>query len=92
MKGIILGIRKRPWAALVCFFAAFSVIWTLIEGLSHLITGLEIRGAPVLAVVALIGIGYSLYTIRRPAEIAFDITHTNTRIQIRHSMFRTRSR
>ncbi len=83
MKGIILGIRKHPWTSLVYFFASFSVLWTLIEGLTHFIPTLNIRGVPYLLVVVAIGIAYSACRIRRPSSVTFSISHTNTKILIK---------
>lgn len=83
MKGIILGIQKHPWTALGYFFASFSVLWTLIEGLTHFIPTLDIRGIPSLLGVVIIGIIYSVYRIRRLSSVTFRITHTNTKIQIK---------
>ena len=83
MKGIILGIRKHPRISLVYFFASFSVLWTLIEGLTHFIPTLNIRGVLSLLVVVAIGIAYSAYRIRRPSSVTFSIAHTNTKIQVK---------
>jgi len=83
LQGIILGIRKHPWRALVYFFASFSVLWTLIEGLTHFMPTLDIRGIPSLLVVVAIGIVYSACRIRRPSSVTFSIAHTNTKIQIK---------
>jgi len=83
LKGIIIGIRKHPWTLLVYFFASFSVFWTLIEGLTHFIPTLNIRGVPSLLVVLAIGIVYSVFRIRRPSSVTFSIAHTNTKIQIK---------
>ena len=83
LKGIILGIRKHPWTAFVYFFASFSVLWTLIEGLTHFIPTLNIRGVPSLLGVVIVGIVYSAYRIRRPFSVIFNIAHTNTKIQIK---------
>ncbi len=83
LKGIILGIQKHPWTLLVYFFASFSVLWTLIEGLTHFIPTINIRGVPSLIVVVVIGIFYSICRIRRPSSITFSIAHTNTNIQIK---------
>jgi len=83
LEGIILGIRKHPWTSLVYFFASFSVLWTLIEGLTHFIPTLNIQGIPSLLVVLVIGIVYSVFKIRRPTSVTFGIAHTNTKIQIK---------
>jgi len=83
LKGIFLGIQKHPWTSLVYFFASFSVLWTLIEGLTHFIPTLNIRGVPSLLVVVAIGIVYSACRIRRPSSVIFSIAHTNTKIQIK---------
>lgn len=83
MKGIILGIRSHPWKSLVYFFASFSVLWTLIEGLTHFIPTLNIRGLPSLLAVVAIGIVHSASRIHRPSSVAFSIAHTNTKIQIK---------
>ena len=83
MKAIILGIQKHPWRALVYFFASFSVLWTLIEGLTHFIPTLNIKGVPSLLVVVGIGIIYSACKIRRPSSVTFSIANSNTKIQIK---------
>ena len=85
MKGIILGVRKHPWTSLIYFFASFSVLWTLIEGFTHFIPTLDIRGVPSLLAVVTIGIIYSAFRIHRPSSVAFSIAHTNTKIQIKFS-------
>lgn len=83
LKGIIPGIQKHPWSAFVYFFASFSVLWTLVEGLTYFIPTLDISGVPSLIVVGIIGIIYSTHSIRRPSSVIFSITHTNTKIQIK---------
>jgi len=85
VKGIILGVRKHPWTSLIYFFASFSVLWTLIEGFTHFIPTLDIRGVPSLLAVVTIGIIYSAFRIHRPSSVAFSIAHTNTKIQIKFS-------
>lgn len=85
MKGILLGIRKHPRKAFVYFFASFSVLWTIIEGLTHFIPTLDLRGIPTLCVVIVIGLGYAAYKIRRPLSVSFNISHTNTKLEIKFS-------
>lgn len=83
MKGFILGIQKHPGKAFVYFFASFSVLWTLIEGLTYFIPTLNIRGVPSLISVVLVGIIYSIYRVRQISSVTFSIAHTNTKIQIK---------
>lgn len=83
MKGIILGVREHLWKSFVYLFASFSVLWTLVEGLTHFIPTLEIRGVPALVVVFVIGLVYSACKIRRPLSVTFNIAHSNTRVQIK---------
>ena len=83
MKGIILGIRKHPWRSFVYLFASFSVLWTLVEGLTHFIPTLKIQGVPALLIVLVIGVVYSVCKVHRPSSVAFNIAHSNTRIQIK---------
>lgn len=85
LKGILLGIQKHPWKAFVYFFASFSVLWTLIEGLTHFIPSLQLRGIPCLSVVIVIGLGYAAHKIRRPSSVSFNISHTNTKLEIKFS-------
>jgi hypothetical protein len=85
LKGIILGIRKHPWDAFVCFFASFSVLWTLVEGLTYFVPDLDLHGIPSLAAVLVIGAIYSVSKVRRPSSVTFNISHTNTKIAIKFS-------
>jgi hypothetical protein len=85
LKGILLGIRKHPRKAFVYFFASFSVLWTIIEGLTHFIPTLDLRGIPTLCVVIVIGLGFAAYKIRRPLSVSFNISHTNTKLEIKFS-------
>ena len=63
-------------------YVSFSVIWTLIEGLTHFLPQLCIKGVPSLLAVIAVGVIYSAYKIRRPSSISFGLSHTNTKVQI----------
>ena len=83
VKGIFIGIRHHPWRAFIYFFASFSVLWTLVEGFTYFIPGLDLRGRASLFTVAVIGIIYTAAKIRQPSNIEIPIRHTNTRIEIK---------
>lgn len=85
MKGILLGIRQHPWKAFIYFFTSFSVLWTIVEGSTHFIPTLELRGIGVLFIVIAVGLGYSAHRIRRPSSVSFNINHTNTKLEIKFS-------
>lgn len=85
MKGILLGIKKYPLKTFVYFFASFSVLWTLVEGVTYFIPSLDLRGIQSLIIVFFIGIAYSACMIRRPSRVCFSIGHSNTSIQIKFS-------
>jgi len=85
MRGIILGIKKHPWRTVGYFFASFSVLWTLIEGLTYFLLNFDLRGAPALGIIILVGIVYTACMMNRPLEISFLINHSNTTIRIKFS-------
>jgi hypothetical protein len=85
LRGILLGIKKHPLKALVYLFASFSVLWTIVEGLTYFLPSLDLRGLQSLVVILLVGIAYSAFTIRRPSHVHFSIDHSNTSIQIKFS-------
>lgn len=85
MKNIILGIRKHPWLVAVHFFASFSVIWTIIEALTYFDPDLDFRGFSSLVVVAVIGIIFAVSKAYRPSLVRFNISHTNTQVEIKFS-------
>lgn len=85
LKGIILGIRKRPWETFVFFLASFSVLWTIVQALTYFVPDLDLSGIPSLAVLVVVGVIYAATKIRRPASVRFNISHTNTEIEIKFS-------
>jgi len=83
VKGIFIGIKHHPWRAFIYLFASFSVLWTLVEGLTYFIPSLDLPGTASLIAVAVTGIIYTVAMIRQPSNIEIPIRHTNTRIEMK---------
>jgi hypothetical protein len=83
MKGLYTGIKKHPVIGAVSTFAAFSVQWTLIEGLTYFINNLNLKGGRSLLFVVLVSLAYSAWRIRQPSEVQIPIKHTNTKIEVK---------
>lgn len=76
------GIRRHPWRTLVVAFAAFSVIWTLVEATTHFLPGVKIEGRYALSIVIISSILYSLERIWKPSGIVIKVATTNTTIEV----------
>ena len=81
--GILAGLKQHPWRASARLFASFAVLWTLVEGLTYFIPGLDLSGVPSLIVVIAISLIYSAAIIRRPSKVVIPIRHTNTALEIK---------
>lgn len=60
MKDLCNGMVRHPWNVIRYSFVAFSVMWTLTEGLTYFVPGIQIKGLVVLGVLILISISYAL--------------------------------
>ncbi|HHT9116013.1 MAG TPA: macro domain-containing protein [Candidatus Wunengus californicus] len=69
--------------AFVAWFATFSVMWTLVEGLTHFLPNIPLKGCGTLLSIAVIGLGYAIWKIWQPTKIEIAIPHTNTRLTVK---------
>lgn len=82
MRGIILGIKKRPLKIFIYWFATFSVVWTLIEGITYFITINHLKNVYSLFLIVICGLIYALWANRYLKEVTIPIKHTNSEIKI----------
>lgn len=82
MRGLIIGAKRHPWMAFVAWFAAFSVMWTLVEGLTHFLPSIPLKGCGTLLAISVIGLGYAIWKIWQPTQIEIAIPHTNTKLTV----------
>ena len=76
------GIRRHPWRSLTYAFAAFSVLWTLTEGITHFLPGVKIEGGYALTIIILVSIGFGLNRFWKPSKIVIKVATTNTKIEV----------
>ena len=82
IRGIILGIRKHPLRILIYWFASFSIIWTLIEGITYFISINHLKNGYSLSLIIVGGLIYALLANRYLDEINIPIRYTNSEIKI----------
>lgn len=76
------GLRRHPWRSLTYAFAAFSVLWTLTEGITHFLPGVKIEGGYALTIIILASIAYGLNRFWKPSKIVVKVATTNTKIEV----------
>lgn len=76
------GLRRHPWKSLTYAFAAFSVLWTLTEGITHFLPGVKIEGGYALTLMIVASIAYGLNRFWKPSGIVIKVATTNTRIEV----------
>jgi len=76
------GLRRHPWRSLTYAFAAFSVLWTLTEGVTHFLPGVKIEGGYALTIIILVSIGFGINRFWKPSSIVIKVATTNTRIEV----------
>lgn len=82
MKDLWNGIRRHPWKAMRHAFVSFSVLWTLTEGLTYFVPGIQIKGLTALGIIILISIGYALNQVWKPSVVDIKVSNSNTTIQV----------
>lgn len=82
MKDLWNGIAHHPWKTVNYSFVAFSVMWTLTEGLTHFVPGIGINGPFALLGLIFISILYALKQVWKPSKIEIKISNSNTTIEV----------
>jgi hypothetical protein len=82
MKDLWNGMVRHPWKVISYSFVAFSVMWTLTEGLTYFVPGIQIKGLVALGVIILISISYALKQVWKPSKIEIKVSNSNTTIEV----------
>lgn len=76
------GLLRHPWRTLVVAFAAFSILWTLTEAITHFLPGVKIEGGYALSIMIIVSLLYSLNRIWKPSRISIKVATTRTVIDV----------
>lgn len=82
MKDLWNGMVRHPWKVISHSFVAFSVMWTLTEGLTYFVPEIQIKGLVALGVIILISISYALKQVWKPSKIEVKVSNSNTTIEV----------
>ena len=75
------GLRRHPWRISLHAFATFSVLWTLIEGITYFLE-VRIKGGYALTIIILVSLAGGLNRFWKPSRIVIKVAATNTRIEV----------
>ncbi len=76
------GISRHPWKTAGYVFTAFSVLFTIIRGLTHFIPGVKIEGPLPLIIVICVSVFYGLKKVWKPSRIEIKVANSNTTIEV----------
>ncbi len=82
MKDLINGIRSHPWKTISHAFVAFSVLWTLTEGLTYFVPGIQLKGLVALGAIILISLCYALKQVWKPSRVEIRVANSNTVLEV----------
>ena len=82
MKDLWNGIVRYPIKTLQHVFVAFSVMWTLTEGLNFFIPGINIKGAWALGGIVLLSLIFAFKQVWKPCKIEIKVSNSNTIIEV----------
>lgn len=82
MKDLINGIRSHPWKTISHAFVAFSVLWTLTEGLTYFVPGIQLKGFVALGAIILISLCYALKQVWKPSRVEIRVANSNTVLEV----------
>jgi hypothetical protein len=82
LKDLGKGISTHPWKTAAYIFTAFSVLFTIIKGVTQFMPGVKIEGIYPLTLVLAVSVFYGFVKIWKPSKVEIKIAHTNTSIEV----------
>jgi Domain of unknown function (DUF6430) len=82
LKDLLNGIQRHPVKMLVYMFTAFSIIQTIIRGVSLFVPGISISGPIPFAAVIVISVSWGLKKVWKPSRIELPIANSATVIEV----------
>ena len=76
------AVSSQPWKTLTYIFTSFSVIFTLVRGLTYFIPAIKLEGIGPLAMAISVSIFYGLIKIWKPSQIEIPVANCDTVIEI----------
>src|SRR6184192_838456 len=76
------GISSRPWKLAQYTFAGFSVVLTILRGITYFIPAIKCEGVRSLTIAVGIGSIYGLRKAWKPSRIEIPLANCNTVIEI----------
>ena len=58
-------------------------MWTLVEGLTHFLPNIPLKGGVTLITIVVIGLGFAARRVWQPTAVDIIIPHTNTKVTVR---------
>lgn len=75
------GIYRHPWKTVSYIFTSFSVIFTLVRGITHFIPAIKIEGPAALATAILVSVIFGVRKVWKPSRVDIPIANCNTIIE-----------
>ncbi|MCA8332670.1 macro domain-containing protein [Burkholderia cepacia] len=82
IKDLWNGVRSHPWKLLANMFTAFSVIQTVIRGVSLFVPGVTISGWIPIVAVLVVSVGWGLKKVWKPSRIDFQVANSGTTVEV----------
>src|SRR5260370_9398735 len=76
------GISSRPWKLAEYTFAGFSVVLTILRGITYFIPVIKFEGFRSLTIAVGIGVIYGLRKAWKPSQIEIPVANCDTVIEI----------
>lgn len=76
------GIYRHPWLTAGYAFTAFSVLFTLAQGIDFFIPSIQIKDKTIFWFTVVVSVGYGLNKVWKPSNIDIAIAHSNTILEI----------
>ena len=77
-----LGIRRHPIKFVAHWFVAYSVIWTLIESITHFLPATKVTGTQYYGYLVLVSLLIACVRAYPPSQIRFKVPYSNTKITV----------
>lgn len=82
LHALRLGISRHPIKFLVYWFAAYSVIWTLLDSAASVLSSIKVTGALCYLLIVLVSLIFALVRAYPPSAVQLKVPGSVTRINV----------
>lgn len=82
LKDLWRGVTRHPLKTPGYIFIAFSVLFTIIEGINQFFPGVKVEGSLAFTAIIFMSVGFGLKKVWKPSRIKINVANSDTTIEV----------